>query len=59
VVSFSADKAWDALLGVKTAEAGTTAAAAGGDALCFLLCSVQMTVGASSIPMKNSSHFSF
>jgi hypothetical protein len=48
-------------LGVKTAEAGTavTAAAAGGSALCFLLCSIQMTVGGSSIQMKNSSHFSF
>jgi hypothetical protein len=58
VVSFAADEAWDALLGVKTAEAGT-AVAAGGSALCFLLCSIQMTVGASSIQMKNSSHFSF
>jgi hypothetical protein len=56
VVSFAADEAWDALLGVKTAKAGTMA---GGDALCFLLCSIQMTVGASSIQMKNSSHFSF
>jgi hypothetical protein len=55
VVSFAADEAWDALLGVKTAEAGTTAAAAGGGALCFLLCSI---VGPSSIQMKNSSHFS-
>jgi hypothetical protein len=27
VVSFAADEAWDALLGVKTAEAGTTVAA--------------------------------
>jgi hypothetical protein len=27
-------------LGVKTAEAGTTAATAGGGALCFLLCSI-------------------
>jgi hypothetical protein len=44
-------------LGVKTAEAGI--AAAGGGALCFPLCSIQMTVGASSIQMKNSSHFSF
>jgi hypothetical protein len=58
VVSLAADQAWDALLGVKTAEAGT-AAAAGGGALCFLLCSIQMTVGPSSIQMKNSSHFSF
>jgi hypothetical protein len=57
VVSFAADEAWDALLGVKTAEAGT--AAAGGGALFFLLCSIQMTMGASSIQMKNSSHFSF
>jgi hypothetical protein len=57
VVSFAADEAWDALLGVKTAEEGTTAV--GGGALCFLLCSIQMTVGASSIRMKNSSHFSF
>jgi hypothetical protein len=40
VVSFAADEAWDALLGVKTAEAGTTAATAGGGALCFLLCSI-------------------
>jgi hypothetical protein len=46
VVSFASDEAWDALLGVKTAEAGTTAAAAGGGALYFLLCSIQMTVGA-------------
>jgi hypothetical protein len=33
VVSFAFDEACDALLGVKTAEAGTTAAAAGGSAL--------------------------
>jgi hypothetical protein len=59
VVSFAADEACDALLGVKTAEAGTTAAAVGGGALCFLLCSIQKTVGTSSIQMKNSSHFSF
>jgi hypothetical protein len=59
VVSFAADEAWDALLGVKTTEAGTTAAAAGGGALCFLLCSIQVTMGASSIQMKNNSHFSF
>jgi hypothetical protein len=59
VVSFASDEAWDALLGVKTAEAGTAAAAAGGGALCFLLSSIQMTVGGSSIQMKNSSHFSF
>jgi hypothetical protein len=58
VISFAADEAWDALLGIKTAEAGM-AAAAGGGALCFLLCSIQMTVGASSIQMKNSSHFAF
>jgi hypothetical protein len=43
VVSFTADEAWDAPFGVKTAEAGT---AVGCDALCFLLCSIQMTVGA-------------
>jgi hypothetical protein len=49
VVSFTADKAWDALLGVKTAKAGTAAAAAGGGALCFLCCSIQITVGPSSI----------
>jgi hypothetical protein len=59
VVSYAADKAWDALLGVKTVEAGTAAAAAGGGALCFFLCSIQMTVVASSIQMKNRSHFSF
>jgi hypothetical protein len=59
VVSFATDEAWDALLGVKTAKAGTTATVAGGGALCFLLCSIQVTVGASSIQMKNSSHFSF
>jgi hypothetical protein len=59
VVSFAADEVWDALLGVKTSEGSTAAAAAGGSALCFLLCSIQMTVGASSIQMKNSSHFSF
>jgi hypothetical protein len=58
VVSFASNEARDALLGVKTAEAGT-AAAAGGGALCCLLSSIQMTVGASSIQMKNSSHFSF
>jgi hypothetical protein len=57
VVSFAADEAWDDLLGVKTAEAGTAAACGG--ALCFLLCSIQVTMGASSIQMKNSSHFSF
>jgi hypothetical protein len=37
VVSFAADEARDALLGVKTTEAGT---AVGGGALCFLLCSI-------------------
>jgi hypothetical protein len=46
-------------LGVKTAEAGMTAAMAGGGSLCLLLCSIQMIVGASSIQMKNSSHFSY
>jgi hypothetical protein len=46
-------------LGVKTAKAGMAVAAAGGGALCFLLCSIQMTMGASSIQMKNSSHLSF
>jgi hypothetical protein len=45
VVSFATDEAWDALLGVKTAEAGTAAAAGGGGALSFLLCSIKMTVG--------------
>jgi hypothetical protein len=40
VVSFAADEAWDALLGVKTTEAGTTTVAVGGGALCFLLCSI-------------------
>jgi hypothetical protein len=54
VVSFAANEAWDALLGVKTAEVGTVVAAAGGGALCFFLCSIQVTVGASSIQMKNS-----
>jgi hypothetical protein len=34
-------------------------AATGGSALYFLLCSIQMTLGASFIQMKNSSHFSF
>jgi hypothetical protein len=34
VASFAADEAWDALLGVKTAEAGTTGAAAGDASLC-------------------------
>jgi hypothetical protein len=34
-------------------------AAAGGGALCFLLCSIQMTVRGSYIQMKNNSHFSF
>jgi hypothetical protein len=59
VVSFAADETWDALLGVKTTEAGTAAAVAGSGALCFLLCSIQVTVGASSIQMKNRSHFTF
>jgi hypothetical protein len=59
VVSFAADEAWDALLGVKTAEVGTVAAAAGGGALCFLLCSIRVTVGASSIQMKNNPISSF
>jgi hypothetical protein len=58
VVSFAADEAWDALLGVKTTEAGTVAAAGGG-ALCFILCSIQMTLGGSYIQMKMSSHFNF
>jgi hypothetical protein len=57
VVSFAADEACDALFRVKTAEAGTAAAAAGGGALYFLLCSIQITLGASSIQMKNISHF--
>jgi hypothetical protein len=34
-------------------------AAAGGTTLYFLFCSIQMTMGASSIQMNNSSHFSF
>jgi hypothetical protein len=38
VVSFATDEASDAILGVKTTEAGT--AAAGGGALYFLLCSI-------------------
>jgi hypothetical protein len=37
VVSFANNEAWDAILGVKTAEAGTATAAAGSGALCFLL----------------------
>jgi hypothetical protein len=45
VVSFATDEAFDALLGVKTAEAGMALAVAGGGALCFLLCSIQVTVG--------------
>jgi hypothetical protein len=57
VVSFAADEAWDALLGVKTTKAGMTAAAEGGGALCFLLCSIQMTLGASSIQIEEQ--FSF
>jgi hypothetical protein len=44
VVSFAANEAWDALLGVKTAESGTVAAAGGG-AILFLLCSIQVIVG--------------
>jgi hypothetical protein len=56
VVSFAADEAWDALLGVKTAKVGT-AAAAGGGALCFLLCSIQMTVGGQFY--SNEEQFSF
>jgi hypothetical protein len=40
MVSFAADEAWDALLGVKNAEAGTEGATAGGGALCFLFCSI-------------------
>jgi hypothetical protein len=40
VVSFAADEAWDALLGVKTNEAGMAVVAASGSALCFLLCSI-------------------
>jgi hypothetical protein len=56
VVSFAAEESWDALLGVKTAEAGT----ADGGALCFLLCSIQVTVGGgSSIQLKNSSIYRF
>jgi hypothetical protein len=39
VVSFAADEAWMPSWGVKPAEAGM-AAAAGGGALCFLLCSI-------------------
>jgi hypothetical protein len=45
--------------GVKTAEAGTAAVAAGGGALYFFFYSIQMTVGASPIQMKNNSYFSF
>jgi hypothetical protein len=37
VVSFAIDETWDALFGVKTAEAGK---ASGGGSLCFLLCSI-------------------
>jgi hypothetical protein len=39
VVLFATDEAWDALLGVKTAEAGTVAVVGSG-ALCVLLCSI-------------------
>jgi hypothetical protein len=59
VVSFAADEAWNALLGVKTAKAGTVAVAAGGGALCFLLCYIQMTVEASCFQLKNRFHFSY
>jgi hypothetical protein len=59
VVSFATDEAYDALLGVKTGEVGKAVAAASGGAVCFLLSSIQMTVGPSSIQMKNISHFSF
>jgi hypothetical protein len=59
VVSFAVDEAWDALLGVKTVETGMATTAGSSSALCFLLCSIQMIVGVSSIQMKNSSHFSF
>jgi hypothetical protein len=45
-------------MGVKTTKVGTAAAGGGGD-LYFLLCSIQMTIGGSSIQMKNCSHFSF
>jgi hypothetical protein len=58
VVLFAADEAWDALLGVNR-RSGTAVAVAGGGSLCFLLCFIQMTAGASSIQMKNNSHFSF
>jgi hypothetical protein len=40
LVLFAANETWDALLGVKTAKAGTAGSAAGGDAQCFLLCSI-------------------
>jgi hypothetical protein len=40
MVSFAADEAWDALLGVKTAEAGMVGVATGSGALCILLCSI-------------------
>jgi hypothetical protein len=36
VVSFAADEAWDAILGVKTAEAGTTVATAVPSASSFV-----------------------
>jgi hypothetical protein len=40
VVSFATDEAWDALSGVKTAEADTARAVADGGALFFLICSI-------------------
>jgi hypothetical protein len=56
VVSFAAEESWDALLGVKTAEAGT----ADGGALCFLLCSIQVTVGGGQLySIEEQFHLSF
>jgi hypothetical protein len=62
VVSFAAAEAWDALLGVKTAEVGTAAAAVGGGwRRCPLLPPLfySSDCGGSSIQMKNSPIYPF
>jgi hypothetical protein len=54
VLSFAAEEAWNALLGVKTTKAGTTTAAAGGGALCFLLYPSRVADGISLFNLQSN-----
>jgi hypothetical protein len=59
VVSFVGDEAWDALLGVKTADAGTAVAAAGGGQRCPLLPPLFYSCDCGGQFYSNEKQFSF